>query len=213
MHWSHQANASDKSPLFSSIHTINQISDRIKLNGYFFFHTPMLLSFYELERNPQHDSDYPQTNLLFHRLDLFFTLLQAESLQSGTNVNLINRIKRHSKKERTTNRNARQSVTDCGIYLSAVLRRQKAWDSVPQRAGSFPRLAISSCYAQEAFRGLQFRPATRRKLSRLAIPSCYAQEAFAACDSVLQCAGSFPRLAIPSRSAQEGIASYLTVLA
>jgi len=55
---------------------------------------PMLLGFYELERNPQQDSDYPQTNLLFHRLDLFFTLPQAESLQPGTNVNLINRIKR-----------------------------------------------------------------------------------------------------------------------
>ncbi|OUO21439.1 hypothetical protein B5F91_05945 [Bacteroides sp. An322] len=51
-----------------------------------------------------------------------------------------------------------------------------AWDSVLQRAGSFPglgfrpamrrklsRLAISSCNAQEAFRGLRFRPATRRK--------------------------------------------------
>ena len=61
-----------------------------------------------------------------------------------------------------------------------------AWDSVLQRAGSFP--------------GLGFRPATRRKLSE-------------ACDSALQRAGSFPRLAIPSCNAQEGIASYLTVLA
>ena len=79
-----------------------------------------------------------------------------------------------------TNRNARQSATDCGIYLSAVLREQKAWDSVLQCAGSFP--------------GLGFRPAMRRKLSRPGIPSCNAQEAFPAWDSVLQRAGSFPGL-------------------
>ena len=155
------------------IHTINQISDRIKLNGYFFFHTPMLLGFYELERNPQQDSDYPQTNLLFHRLDLFFTLSQAESLQPGTNVNLINRIKRHSKKERTTNRNARlgfrpamrRKLSRPGIPSCNAQEAFPAWDSVLQCAGSFP--------------GLGFRPATRRKLSRLAIPSCNAQEEIA----------------------------------
>ena len=75
------------------------------------------------------------------------------------------------------------------------------------------KLGIPSRNAQEAFRGLRFRPAMRRKLSRPGIPSCNAQEAFPACDFVLQRAGSFPRLAIPSCNAQEGIASYLTVLA